>query len=250
MVGLLGYALAGMAEGAGNSIVDQAKAKREAALEELRANRDMAFRRGEREASQVFTSGENDKTRAFSAEQGQLGRDASAPMVTTEDGNSARVLGTRVEPILGPDGKPARLATTKDNPPADVATAEWMIQNGVAKDYNEAWEKIRTGRTPPVTAADIEKMVEDATDTEFKGALGRPKPEDIEAARERNRARILKNLGIGENPAAEGASSRPAGMDDAAVIQQAKEAIKKGAPADSVAARLRQMGIDPKAAGL
>jgi len=216
MVGLLGYALAGMAEGAGNSIVEQAKAKREAALEELRANRDMAFRRGEREAGQEFASSENEKNRSYSSEQARLSREASGDMVTMEDGTAGSRVGTRVEPILGPGDKPMKLATKKDNPPADVATAEWMIQNGVAKDYNEAWEKIRTGRTPPVTAADIEKMVENATDTEFKGALGRPKPEDIEAARERNRARILKNLGIGENPAGgESSDKPPAGYPDA-----------------------------------
>lgn len=68
MPGLSGYLAAGAAEGVGTSLVDQAKAKREAALRELEVNREMAFRRGERESSQAFQSGENKLTRDASGE--------------------------------------------------------------------------------------------------------------------------------------------------------------------------------------
>lgn len=52
MAGLLGYALAGGMAGAGEGMVAQAKAKREAALEEVKNNRIVAREREEREARQ------------------------------------------------------------------------------------------------------------------------------------------------------------------------------------------------------
>lgn len=252
MVGLLGYALAGMAEGAGDSIVDQAKAKREAALEELRAQREMAFRRGEREAAQAFTSSENEKTRAFSAEQSRLAREASGDLVTGADGTAYSRVGSTATPLKDADGKPIKTLGTKKDMPADVATMEYLIEKGVASDYKDAWDKVKSrDALPPPSPAEIEKMVESAVSNEFEGVIGRPKPEDIEAARQRNRERILKNLGMSNEPAKPGnVTARPEGVSDEQILKQAKDAIAAGADKAAVAVRLKQMGIDPKAAGL
>ena len=73
MVGLLGYAVAGAAQGAGESIAAQALARREAALEEVRTGRVTAaeirrqkFQTSEREASQDFQL-KRDQLKAASA---------------------------------------------------------------------------------------------------------------------------------------------------------------------------------------
>lgn len=68
--GLFAFALAGAAQGAGNSIVDQAKAKREAALEELRNSRLLDRENRDRE----FTASQNQIQREFTAEQNDLNR--------------------------------------------------------------------------------------------------------------------------------------------------------------------------------
>lgn len=41
---------------------------------------------------------------------------------------------------------PEALAEKEGHKPAEVATMDWMVKNGVAKDANEAWGKLRTAR--------------------------------------------------------------------------------------------------------
>lgn len=41
---------------------------------------------------------------------------------------------------------PEALAEKNGHKPAEVATMDWMVENGVAKDSNEAWNKLRTAR--------------------------------------------------------------------------------------------------------
>lgn len=41
---------------------------------------------------------------------------------------------------------PEATAEKAGHKPAEVATMDWMVQNGVAKDANEAWNKLRTAR--------------------------------------------------------------------------------------------------------
>ncbi|CAG2132572.1 hypothetical protein [Cupriavidus numazuensis] len=41
---------------------------------------------------------------------------------------------------------PEAMAEKNGHKPAEVATMDWMVQNGVAKDANEAWNKLRTAR--------------------------------------------------------------------------------------------------------
>jgi hypothetical protein len=41
---------------------------------------------------------------------------------------------------------PQKAGTTNQHTPADVQMADWMVKNGVAKDPNEAWTKVRSAR--------------------------------------------------------------------------------------------------------
>lgn len=249
MAGLFGFMAAGALQGTGEQIVEQAKAKREAALEELRHGRllerdraEMEFRSSERKAGQEFQAGENEKTRAF---QTEIGGD----LVTLEGGESGVRVGSTVKPLTDPDGKRVKAIGSKTEDPADVKTAEWLVKNGIAKDKAEAWDKVRTAREGRTTPADIEKMVEDAVKTEFGDSLTPPKPDQIEESRKRNRTRILKNLGLEEDGGKQ-EIQRPAGASDEQIISQAKDAIAKGADKMAVKSRLRQLGIDPATAGL
>lgn len=71
MVGLFAYALGGALQGAGEGLVEEAKAKREAALESLR-NQSILQRE---EADRSFRSAEAEKQRGFEAEQKQIERE-------------------------------------------------------------------------------------------------------------------------------------------------------------------------------
>lgn len=74
MAGLLAYAAAGLAEGAGKGMVEDAKAKREAAREKLR----MDFQTSERVAGQDYRTGERKATQDFTGTQNQANRDATS----------------------------------------------------------------------------------------------------------------------------------------------------------------------------
>lgn len=81
MGGLFGFALAGMAEGVGKSIVDRAKAEREAALEEIRNGRlmqredkDRAFRASEAEIQRKFQAEQADLDRGDAAKRAEADR--------------------------------------------------------------------------------------------------------------------------------------------------------------------------------
>lgn len=249
MVGLMMVA-GGALQGVGEGLVEEAKARREAAIEALRNKNIMA----REDADRSFRREEGEATRSFQAEQNQLTRDFQAEtggdLVTTEDGASGVRVGSTVRPLQDEQGNPVKAVTPdKDASPADVKAAEWLIKQGVAKDAADAWGKVRSAREGQTTPADIEKMVEDAVKTEFEGGFAKPDREELEASRERNRARIMKNLGLTEE--SDGAAfKRPAGATDEQIIEQAKAALVKGAPEAAVRSRLRQMGIDPVEAGL
>jgi hypothetical protein len=81
MAGLLAYVAAGMAKGAGDSMIEKAKAKREDAREELRYQRQVArdeadrgFRRGERQETQEFQTNERVGRQEFDAGQADADR--------------------------------------------------------------------------------------------------------------------------------------------------------------------------------
>lgn len=245
MPGLFGYLAAGAAEGVGKSMVEQAKAKREAALEELRHRRLL-----ERdEASRAFERGENEKNRAALAER-------DAEMITLEDGTAGLRKGSKVETLTGPDGKPVKAITTQNTDPSEVKTAEWLVRNGVAADAKEAWDKVRSARTSADSRA---KLIIDA----YKAMKEDPadqRPDSVKRAEAEQMVDSMISGGGGgkktsSDMAAEASSKspsdkgfrRPDGVTDAQVLSEARQAIKRGADKAKVSERLRSMGIDPAA---
>ncbi|MCV0395490.1 MAG: hypothetical protein K5872_22340 [Rhizobiaceae bacterium] len=241
MAGLLGYLAAGAAEGAGKSIVEQAKAKREAALEELRTQREMEFRRGEREASQAFTASENDRTRAHSTEQKRLDREASGEVVRDEEGRSLYRVGDKVSPLTDTEGNEVKVAGGSK---FEIDRRHDMLVAAGVDPKRAA--RIAAGDKPP-TDVEIEKMVETAVKTEFAGSFSKPKPEEVDERRNHHRERMRRTFGLDEAP---DDTTRKGVPDEASVIQQAKDAVERGAPASAVRQRLQDMGIDPAKAGL
>jgi len=214
---MVGFAMAlgGAMKGYGNATLDKMKAdalaKREEALaqanferQRILAGEARQFQTQQDESQRAFTREENEKGRAadqayrdrslgLEEQRVRLAQEQSGDVVQTEDGPAVR-RGTTVEPITDKDGNRVRLQTTGKEKPADIATAEWLITNGVAKDPTEAFQLIKQGVKADATPAEVEKMVEAATKAEIDaGAVG---ADEIDAAREKNRARIEKVLGI------------------------------------------------------
>ena len=144
-----GAVIGGALEGWGTARLDQLRAEREAKLRALerqedrdrQAKRDAderKFRSDEAAMSRDFTTKENDKTRA-----------ANADILTTESGDSVVRDGSSVKPLTDKDGKTVRLASGTKDKPAEVSTAEWLIQNGVAKDAASAWRLVRSAKADP-----------------------------------------------------------------------------------------------------
>jgi hypothetical protein len=65
-------------------------------------------------------------------EQGQRASDPTAPLN-----------------VPGAPEPPVYSAPNTQHPPADVATAEWLVSKGIAKNPNEAWEIVRHSRSNP-----------------------------------------------------------------------------------------------------
>jgi hypothetical protein len=258
MAGLFGYIAAGAAEGVGTSIVDEARAKREAAIEDLRHQRLMDREGADRE----FRTSERQAGQAFSAQQNQLSRENSGDLVTLDDGSSAVRSGSTVKPLTDASGKPVKAARkdTSENP-AEVKAAEWLIKTGVAKDPADAWNKVKAAKNNDNQRAKLvldtyKTMKEDYSDT-------RTEPEKRQAAQDLVDDLIRQDDGAGAKEKPTGTTeeapsstpgdrvvSRPKDMSDDAVVKQAQDALAKGADKAKVAARLRQLGLDPAKAGL
>lgn len=144
-----GAVIGGALEGWGSARLDQLKAEREAKLRSLERQEDRdwqvkrdaderKFRSDEAAMSRDFTSKENEKTRA-----------ANADILTTESGDSVVRDGSGVKPLTDKDGKPVRLASGTKDKPAEVSTAEWLVQNGVASDAASAWRMVRSAKSDP-----------------------------------------------------------------------------------------------------
>lgn len=178
MAGFLAV-LGGAMSGLGSGLVENARAKREAAIEAMKEARADARAKAERE----FTAGQNQNAIDARAKESALDREArtkeaaadraslaerSGTLVTGEDGSTYSQLGSTVTPVKTPDGKDFRTKPTK-------------------KDSVEF---------------DIEKAVEDAVKTELGDAYSERTPAAVEAARERNRYRIRKQMGMDAAPPA------------------------------------------------
>ncbi len=253
MVGMFSYIAGGALEGVGNSMVEQARAKREAALEDLRHNRLMEregmerdYRTNERMASQAFTADQNRQT-----------REASGDLVTLGDGSSGVRSGSTVKPLKDASGKPVRAVGDKSESPADVKAAEWLIKTGVATTPEEAWNKVRAAKSNDNQRAKLvidtyKTIKEDPTDT-------RTDAEKRQAAQELVDELISSDEAGGSKAApkeetAPGTTgdrvTRRTGSTDDEIIKEAKDALAKGVDKDKINSRLRQLGIDPSKAAL
>lgn len=221
-------ALGGAMKGYGSATLDQMKAdalaKREEALAQAKFERERLlaadtrrFQSAEDQKQRDFTGEQNDKQRAFTTAEKEKDRAAdtdyrtksldiqrqeldlkkqeAGDLIQTDQGPMLR-RGTTASPITAEDGSTVKVTTTAKDKPADVATAEWLIQNKVAKDPTDAYRLIKQGVKADVAPAEVEKMAETATKNEFDGSYLKPSAEEYQAARDRNRARIEKNLGL------------------------------------------------------
>jgi hypothetical protein len=94
MGGLFASMAAGAAVGYGTNVVEQAKAKREAALRQLEMDTEMKFRTSEREADQKYRSGEAEKARQSDIENSQ------GDLIDMGDGRYGVRRGTTIEPLM------------------------------------------------------------------------------------------------------------------------------------------------------
>lgn len=259
-------ALGGALKGYGNATLDKLKAdalaKREEALAQANFERQRVlagearqFETAENEKARTAQIAEKEKDRAadqqyressldIQRQELDLRRQQTGDVVQTETGPGLR-RGATVEPLVDTQGKPVKLAGTTKDKPADVATAEWLITNNVAKDATDAFRLIKQGVKAEVSPAEVEKMVETATKTELDGRFG-VSPEEVQKIRDNNRARIEKNLGITKDQKtsapASGATDRDAFIEQS--LENARQAIADGKPRDKVIERLKAAGID------
>lgn len=272
-------ALGGALQGYGNATLDQMKAdalaKREEALAQAQferqrllaadtrqfqadeAQKQREFQSGEEQKQRDFTISENDKNRSADQTYRQQTIDLQKRTADRADQDAGDVMqtsdgpvlrrGSTVTPITDDKGNRVKTMTIDKDKPADIATAEWLIQKGVAKDYEDAWQKVKQGVKADPQPADIEKMVETATKTEIDGKFG-ISPEEVEATRERNRARIMRNLNVSEQKNGKPASGDQASTGKDEFIRQSREnakaAIAAGKPRDQVLKRLEAAGVD------
>lgn len=200
--------LGGAMEGWSGARLDQIKAEREARLQELEAQRqdrriaeDREFRSKEAEIGRSFESGENEKTRTaanearasdreftsgesqkdrdFRSGEAQKTREASGDLITGEDGTTYSRTGSKASKLVDDEGKPIKAVSGKAaDKPAEVSTAEWLIQQGVATDAASAWKMVRSARNDPdKSRASIYKAWLDAL---TKGQLGTPDAAELE----------------------------------------------------------------------
>lgn len=203
-------ALGGALKGYGNATLDKLKAdalaKREEALAQANFERQRVlagearqFQTQQDEAQRAFTREENEKSRSADADYRRQSLDLDRRRVDIAERDSGEVMqtpdgpvlrrGATAEPVVDENGNRVKTLSAGKDKPADIQSAEWLIQNGVAKDATEAFQLIKQGVKADPNPADIEKMVETATKTELDGRFG-VSPEEVKQIREQNRARI------------------------------------------------------------
>jgi hypothetical protein len=268
MAGFLAYALAGAASGAGEGMIAEARAKREAAMEELRNSRLM-----EREDRQFDRQGQLlDRQQGFQRERDQADRDfkltTGGDRVQTDQGlKIMRPDGTMADP-RNPDGTTfdGKIISSRDSSdPRYAIEAKRDMLIAAGWDEGRASEAAALGERP-VGAVDRMKLVEDQLKTEYGKELMTNDRSRAEIRARRNELMsalddVLGPLPRGrgeaeapgtEPPGAGGARRElPAGYTREQVIEEAKAAVASGNkdPA-AVSSRLRELGIDPSEAGL
>ena len=219
--------LGGAMSGWSDAKLDEIKAEREARLQELEAQRqdrrlaeDRKFRSDEAAIGRNFEADQNDKTRATSASEAQKerdfrsseagkARDASGDLITDDQGNSYSRTGATATPLKDNKGNPIKAASGKvGDKPAEVATAEWLVQQNVAPDTATAWKMVRSARNDPdKSRASIYKAWLDAL---TKGALGTPDPVELEKQAREATEKTLTYLNEDDSA---GAGQQPGGAE-------------------------------------
>jgi len=242
MAGFLAYMAAGAAQGVGASMIEEAKARREERLSELQNNR-LVDR--EREGRQ-FSAAENEKSRAFTSEQNRITRESGGDAITLEDGTIGIRQGTSLKPLTGPDGKPVKgVAKSAGDAPADVQTAEWLVQKGVAKNPAEAFRMVREARSDPEKSrtAIFNKWVDALTKNSYS-----VDGDKVRAEAERLTNETLTFLDQGEGggaPAAGGGAPAAANAPAASAPTAGKGGRFPDAPRDKAARKVGQVYMAP-----
>lgn len=251
-----GMILGGAMSGWSDARLDEIKSEREARLQELEAQRQdkraaderdfrakeadlgrqhdtsmqdssQKFQAGQGDISRAATSTENQKERDFRSTEAGKNRDASGDLITDDQGNSYSRTGSKATPLTGPDGKPIKVASggKAQDKPAEVSTAEWLIQQGVATNPADAWKMVRSARSDPdKSRASIYKAWLDAL---TKGAMGAPDAADLQKQAQDATEKTLQYLD--EEPAASGngASQQPSGASEAIPSDPSKRTVGK-----------------------
>ena len=281
----LAYGLAGALSGFGTGIVEEARNKREERLLWMKREWQLADRDDDRafqlQRDEISHSRQIERDNLAHTRQSErdeatrnFAREGRGTIVTGQDGSQYRIDGDTATQITGPDGEPFRGARAGDSQsPAEVRTAEWLIEQGVATDASDAWNKVRRARENPNSRASLvtqvyRSMLSDVMDRrsdeekqqsaqDFVDRLLRVEDGEEETAPQSRGTRALPPLREDTELGAQiggmvqpRAVERPEGATDEAIIEDAKAAIRRGAPREQVRERLRRLGIDPSKAGI
>lgn len=189
-------------------------------------DKERSFRTGEREADQDYRSGETQKERDFRLGEAEKAREASGDLITDDKGNSYSRTGAKAKPLTDDKGNPVKVAGAGNvaAKPAEVSTAEWLVQQGVAPDAATAWKMVRSARSDPdKSRASIYKAWLDAL---TKGQLGSPDPAELEKQAREATEKTLQYLGE-DDAGAEGGASPDSGASTVIPSDPAKRVVGK-----------------------
>lgn len=228
MGGLFASMAAGAAKGYGTNVVEQAKARREAALRSLELEREMSFRSGENRLDREARAAESAADRDQRAELAQKQLDEAERRDNLQEMRDKDKITRTIVDEHGNE-RPVR---------ADGRVGDYKTEDGHQFTVPGATEK------PPrkKTALEIEKMAVDATKSVY-GDYGTT-PDQFNAELDKTRERLNKLNDAGELSDTVGSASKEQ------IISEAREAIIRGADKDKVREILRQQNIDPVEAGL
>ena len=172
-------------------------------------------------------------------------------MVTTTEGQTGQIQSGIFKPTLNDDGTPANILTAENETSADAKTMQYLINLGTPVEEAKRLVLENKNSDPSVIGASIFNNIMDVS----RKNMGNPTPDDITnqvTAAVGHTRRAMKNLGLNPddwNPAetapaqpetpssatepaatkpAAAAPSRPKGVSDEALIQQADAGVKAG----------------------
>ncbi|TPN11738.1 hypothetical protein [Mesorhizobium sp. B2-1-2] len=193
-----------------------------------RENREdtQSYEAGQSDIDRTYRSGESQKERDFRLSEAQKTRDASGDLITDDQGNSYSRTGAKATPVVDDKGNPVKVASggKAADKPAEVSTAEWLIQQGVATSPADAWKMVRSARSDPdKSRASIYKAWLDAL---TKGALGTPDAGELQKQAQDATEKTLQYLD--EEPSNSGSgASQDSGADSVIPTDPAKRTVGK-----------------------